>query len=189
MPRLLRRCALAILCIAMPAAAELNTQWIGRWVNRETGQTLDISGATLLFRQPPPFEQRAQYGWTERRPPAGSHSGAAALRPGLYFGYDGTSITPAGIHALLARAWADRAAPVDEAAAAKRAAVDAAIDAIHPGAYRRLRRFCIEDPKAAADCTPVDEDEFFVFDTDHIVQIRLFLVAPEDSEILAYSRR
>jgi hypothetical protein len=35
----------------------------------------------------------------------------------------------------------------------------------------------------------VDEDEFFVFDTDHIVQIRLFLVAPEDSEILAYSRR
>jgi len=179
---------LCVLAAALPAHAGPGPNWIGDWIDPQTGDTLAITPEALVAQSPPDAPTRYVWADTRHQDIAAMQSGG--LPPGNYSGYDATPMTRDEILAWFMDTWKQSYKGAEDPSADPNfKKVLAAIGAIPPGRYARLRLFCVDDPKVGYDCSIPDEDEFFILLGDHIMKLHLELVAPEDSEIATYQRR
>lgn len=179
--------ALCVLMTALPAQAGPESHWIGTWIDPDWGGKLTITPEALIVQEPPNAPTR--YVWTDIDYSNIAASNSSGLPPGNYAGYDAVPMTRDEIVAMFAQAWKDLGHAVDASDEANFKKVQATIGMIPPGTYARLRRFCVDDPKAGYDCSTPDEDEFFILLGDHIMKILLYTVATEDSYTETFWRR
>jgi hypothetical protein len=188
--RLLGPAIIAVLfSLPLAARAQPTAQWIGVWSNAEEHTILTITGGTLSLAWPDtPVPER--YQWTGRLYASPEDLARWSYAPGYYFGFDARPVTAAAIRAALDAAWGpslilDAANP---ATAARYAVLRARVDRIHPGSYRRIRRFCINDRRAKTDCLGGLRNEFLIADGDRLVLVLIDPAAPRTSNVLAFDR-
>ena len=170
-----------LLLHASAARAQPAAPWLGDWREQGGPRHLKISATTLVEST----QTGAHiYHWTNQRFVNICDAMGWKVKPGEYFGYDKTSLDVGGIKAIVSKAWGEigNERHTKEATSAYQAVLQA-IGKITPGTYRRLRRFCVQAPDAPADCNEPDQDSFLILDGDHVVELVLFQVAPEESEI------
>lgn len=184
MPRL---ALLTLLLLIHPARAQLAPAWIGDW-QEDIGRThLSITTKTLTERTG--GNTPRQYSWTDRRFTTIGDILAWKEKPGLYFAYDQQSLDVGAMQAILRKSWSEMEASRHTSQA--RSAYEAVlrqIAAITPGTYRRLRRFCVQAKDAEAECNEPDQDVFLILDGDHLVELELYQVAPEDSALHVFRK-
>ncbi len=189
MPRtFFRLVLLALLLLPAAARAQPAPQWVGAWANAEEHTTLTITGSSMTILWPD-AKAPEHYNWTERRFDPNGTLASWGYVPGFYFAYDSTSVTAAAIRTALEAAWAPRLAfsAGDPAIASRYATLKARADRIRAGSYPRLRRFCINDRRAAGDCLAPTRNEYFICDGDHLVMVLIDPAVPETSNILVFS--
>ncbi len=171
----------ALLLSVASAVAQPAAPWLGDWHEAGSPRQLKITATTLVETTQAGAKT---YRWTDQRYVNIGDTMGWKIKPGDYFGYDKTSLDVGGIKAIVTKAWdeigRDRHTP--EATKSYQAVLQK-LGKITPGTYRRLRRFCVQAPNAPADCNEPDQDVFLIMDGDHVVELVLFQVAPEESEI------